>query len=75
MAVKLPNGVTLALATTYGSNKAISAITDDDSPATLLIERDEFSDELVLQWEEIVSKSRAVSKFEETEAGRLYYFS
>jgi hypothetical protein len=28
MAVKLPNGVTLALATTYGSNKAISAITN-----------------------------------------------
>ncbi|MDP1621756.1 MAG: GNAT family N-acetyltransferase [Bacteroidales bacterium] len=55
--------------------KAISALMGNDTRGVFRIERHEFSDPVVLQWEEKVKTSRFIVKVETTSEGRFYYFS
>lgn len=55
--------------------KAISVLTGNDATGILTIARRDFSDNLVLQWEEKVKSSRFITKVETTGEGRVYYFS
>ena len=55
--------------------KAISVLTGNDATGILTISRRDFSDDLVLQWEEKVKSSRFITKVETTGEGRVYYFS
>jgi RimJ/RimL family protein N-acetyltransferase len=54
--------------------KAVEALSEDRSPGRLIIERSEFDDPLVQQWEAKVKESRFLLKVETTEEGRVYYF-
>ena len=55
--------------------KAMSVLVGNDEPGVLRIDRDEFSDPLVLQWEAKVKTAGGILKIETTEEGRFYYFS
>ncbi|MCX6305249.1 MAG: GNAT family N-acetyltransferase [Bacteroidetes bacterium] len=55
--------------------KAISVLTGNEEQGVLCIERREFSDPLVLQWEDKVKTSRYISSVETREDGRFYCFS
>jgi RimJ/RimL family protein N-acetyltransferase len=55
--------------------KAITALAGNDEIGVLKIEPDEFSDPVVLQWEEKVKSSRFIRKVEDTPEGRFYHFS
>lgn len=55
--------------------KAIAILTEQDDISVLLIERSEFDDELVLQWERQIFSIATPDKSETTETGRIYYFS
>jgi len=55
--------------------KAISVLAGNDEKGVLAIPRRDFSDNLVMQWEEKVKTSPFISKSETTDEGRFYYFS
>ncbi|MCX6280070.1 MAG: GNAT family N-acetyltransferase [Bacteroidetes bacterium] len=55
-------------------SKAISVMVNTSDPGILLIEKSEYEDSLILQWESIVSQSCHIIKTEVTEKGRVYWF-
>jgi RimJ/RimL family protein N-acetyltransferase len=55
--------------------KAITVLTGNDENGILYIGQSEFSDPMVLQWEEKVMSSRFITKIETTTESRSYYFS
>ncbi len=55
--------------------KAISVLAGNEEKGVLFIGTAEFSDPLVLQWEEKVKASRFITRAETTEEGRFYSFS
>ncbi len=55
--------------------KAVAALSGNEESGVLSIPASEFSDPIVLQWEEKVKTSRFISKTETTGEGRFYYFS
>jgi RimJ/RimL family protein N-acetyltransferase len=54
--------------------KAVETMNEDRSPGRLIIERDEFDDLLVQQWEAKVRESKYLLNTEMTEKSRIYYF-
>ena len=54
--------------------KAISVLTGNDEKGVFCIEPDEYSDPLVMQWEEKVKTSRLITKIETNRDGRFYRF-
>ncbi len=55
--------------------KAMSALISDTGPGIFVVEKDEFHDSLVLDWERRVTKSSRLIRVEEGEIGRIYYFT
>jgi RimJ/RimL family protein N-acetyltransferase len=55
--------------------KAIAVLYGNGDQGVLWIERNEFADPEVFQWEEKVRTSRFIAKVETTKEGRGYYFS
>jgi RimJ/RimL family protein N-acetyltransferase len=55
--------------------KAISVLYGNEDQGVLSIERNEFSNPMVFQWEEKVKTSRFIAKVETTKESRRYYFS
>lgn len=56
-------------------NRAIGVLVNVNEPGSLLIEKDESEDPLILQWEALASKSSRINNVEKTAEGRFYYFS
>jgi len=52
----------------------VETMNEDRSPGRLIIERDEFDDLLVQQWEAKVRESKYLLNTEMTEKSRIYYF-
>jgi RimJ/RimL family protein N-acetyltransferase len=55
--------------------KAVKLLTNNDETSTFLVEPSEFNDTLYQQWETALLSYVKPDKVEETEAGRIYYFS
>lgn len=55
--------------------KAISVMAESNEPASLFIEKDEWDDPLVMQWENIAKSSRWITSIEEIPEGRRYTFA
>jgi len=55
--------------------KAIGLLTIQDEPSVFIIERSEFEDEFILQWERRFLTFIKPDKQETIEAGRIYYFT
>jgi len=55
--------------------KAIAIITNNDDSSTFMIERDEFEDPLVIQWESMCLKNIVPLGKKTTSEGRFYYLS
>ena len=55
--------------------KAISALVNVAEPGTLLIEKHEYEDSLVLEWEQIAGKSSRIFRKGENEQGRFYCYA
>lgn len=55
--------------------KAIELLIPQDEPSVLMIERSEFEEESVLQWERRILSMMKPDKTEITREGRIYYFT
>ena len=55
--------------------KAISALVGNDKAGVFCVEPVDYTDPVVLQWEDKVRTNRFIRQIETTEEGRFYYFS
>ena len=55
--------------------KAVKLLTNNDETSTFLVETSELNDSHYQQWEAALLSHVRPDKVEETEAGRIYYFS
>ncbi len=55
--------------------RAMHTVTDTDDVMTAMIERSEFDDNVVLQWEEIAKQNAEIIRLEETPSARVYFLA